>query len=358
MFGRMFGVLVLPPALKATIMSTALPVAPSDKTLTATEVRRLKYQAETDVLVAAFHREQLRWGNVDWVVTLFLIGVHVGALFAFLPSMFSWSGLAICLTLHWVTCSIGICLGYHRYLAHKSMKLKAPAEFVVTMCGCLAGEGSPLTWAATHRLHHQKSDHEGDPHSPIKDTRWWAHLLWLFPKRSTEATQVLIRRYVPELADRPVMKFFEKTFALWLWGGGLALLGAGYAVGGWQLGLSWLVWGMCVRMVAAYHSTWFVNSATHLWGYRNYDTRDHSKNLWWVAILAYGEGWHNNHHAHPALAPAGHKWWEFDITWWSIRLLRSVGLAYDVKDRLPEGRKADDVDDMAEIAKPDSAVAA
>ncbi|MFM7834743.1 MAG: fatty acid desaturase, partial [Planctomycetaceae bacterium] len=171
---------------------------------------------------------------------------------------------------------------------------------------------------------------------------WWGHILWLFPKRSTEATQLLMKRYVPELVQRPVMQFFEKTFALWLWGGGVVLLAAGWATGGWQLGLSWLVWGMCVRMVAAYHSTWFVNSATHLWGYRNYDTRDASRNLWWVAILAYGEGWHNNHHAHPAIAPAGHKWWEVDLTWWSIRLLKTVGLAWDVRDKLPLGRTADD----------------
>jgi stearoyl-CoA desaturase (delta-9 desaturase) len=182
-------------------------------------------------------------------------------------------------------------------------------------------------------------------------------MLWLFPKRTTEATRLLMRRYCPELINRPLVNFFERTFPLWLWGSGLTLLGAGWLVGGWQLGLSWLVWGMCVRMVAAYHSTWFVNSATHLWGYRNYDTRDASRNLWWVAILAYGEGWHNNHHAHPAIAPAGHKWWELDITWWSIRLLKAVGLAWDVRDRLPQGRAADDVRDMQEIATPETMVA-
>ncbi|MFM8479519.1 MAG: acyl-CoA desaturase [Planctomycetaceae bacterium] len=321
------------------------------------EARKLKYQADTDLLVAAFHRDQLRTSNIDWVVTLFLIGVHVGALAAFLPSLFSWSGLAICLTLHWLTCSIGICLGYHRYLSHKSLKLRSPAEFFVLACGCLSGEGSPLTWAATHRLHHQKSDQEGDPHSPVKDPAWWSHMLWLFPKRTTEATRLLMRRYCPELINKPLVNFFERTFPLWLWGSGLTLLGAGWLVGGWQLGASWLVWGMCVRMVAAYHSTWFVNSATHLLGYRNYDTRDASRNLWWVAILAYGEGWHNNHHAHPSVAPAGHKWWEVDITWWSIRLLKALGLAWDVRDKLPLGRSADDIRDMQEIATPETMVA-
>lgn len=279
-------------------MSVVAPAAPaSTRSLSAADIKRLQNQADTDTLVAAFHKDQLQWRNVDWVVTLFLIAVHVGALFAFMPMFFSWTGLAVCVGLHWLTCSIGICLGYHRYLAHKSFKLKAPMEFVAMACGCISGEGSPLTWAATHRLHHHKSDQEGDPHSPVKDNAWWSHFLWLFPKRTTESTRIMFRRYVPELVDRPVLQFFQKTFALWLWGSGLVLLGIGCALGGWQMGLSMVIWGMCVRMVAAYHSTWFVNSATHLWGYRNYDTRDHSRNLWWVAILAYGEGWHNNHHA-------------------------------------------------------------
>ena len=341
---------------RVAMPQAATPADQNSGAQSQSELRRLRYQAETDTLIAAFHRDQLSLKNVDWVVTLFLVGVHVGALAAFVPALFSWSGLAICLALHWATCSIGICLGFHRYLAHKSMKLRAPAEFVCMMFGCLSGEGSPLTWAATHRLHHQKSDQAGDPHSPVREDGWWGHILWLFPKRSTEASQLLMKRYVPELVNRPVMRFFEKTFALWLWGGGVVLLASGWAIGGWQLGLSWLVWGMCVRMVAAYHSTWFVNSATHLWGYRNYDTRDASRNLWWVAILAYGEGWHNNHHAHPAVAPAGHKWWEFDITWWSIKLLRAVGLAYDVKDKLPQGRSADETE-MAEIEKVDAVAA-
>lgn len=331
--------------MSITISTLAVP----ERLLTPAELKKQQVVADNDTLIRAFERDQLKWSNVDWVVTGFLLTVHLGALVA--PFFFSWTGLAVCVALHWLTASIGICLGYHRFLAHKSLKLKSPAEFVVLMCGCLSGEGSPLTWAATHRLHHQKSDQQGDPHSPIVVGPWWSHILWLFPKRTTEASRVLFRRYVPELVDRPLMQFFEKTFALWLWGGGLVLLVAGYLMGGWQMAASMVLWGMCVRMVVAYHSTWFVNSATHLWGYRNYDSRDHSRNLWWVAVLAYGEGWHNNHHAHPSLAPAGHKWWEFDPTWWSIKALRAVGLAYDVKDQIPKGRTAHDIEE-AEIDQP------
>ncbi len=138
--------------MSGTITTLAVP----ERIPTPAELKKQQTIADTETLVQAFHRDQLRWRNVDWVVTLFLISVHVGCLAA--PFFFSWTALAVCLTLHWLTCSIGICLGYHRYLAHKSMKLKSPAEFFVLMCGCLSGEGSPLTWAATHRLHHQKSD--------------------------------------------------------------------------------------------------------------------------------------------------------------------------------------------------------
>lgn len=311
--------------------ATAL-VEPAKTTPKKLDVRRLRREQENDQIAASFSRDRLSFRNVDWVVAGYLIAIHVGCLAA--PFFVSWSAVATCLILHWFTCSIGICLGYHRYLAHKSMKLRKPAEFFVLAAGAISGEGSPLSWAATHRVHHQKSDQEGDPHSPT-DGPWWSHIMWLFPKRTDADRQLLYRRYVPELSRNRMLQFFERTYAWWLWGSGLALMGLGYALGGWPTAIAFVVWGVCVRTAVAYHSTWFVNSATHLWGYRNYETRDHSRNLWWVAILSYGEGWHNNHHAHPGVAPAGHKWWEVDMTWWFIRGLRAVGLAYDVKTKVP-----------------------
>ena len=276
-------------------------------------------------ILEALDPSRLRWDNIDWVVFTWMVVVHLGALAA--PFFFSWTGLAVAVVLHWVTCSIGICLGYHRYLAHKSLKLKQPSEFLTLLCGAISGEGSPLQWAATHRVHHQRSDLKGDPHSPFDGT-FWSHVAWLFVRQKPNYRERLYRQYVPELADRPLLRFFQKTEVFWLVATGVMLLALG--------GLPVLLWGMCVRMVFAYHSTWFVNSATHLWGYRNYDTRDESRNLWWVAVLSYGEGWHNNHHAHPSLAPAGHRWWEIDMTWWAIKFLKAIGQAYDVRDRIPE----------------------
>jgi stearoyl-CoA desaturase (delta-9 desaturase) len=268
--------------------------------------------------------EKLVWKNVDWMVAFWLVGMHLGALAA--PFFFSWSALGVTLVLHWFTASVGICLGFHRYLSHRSLKLRAPGKALVLLAGALSAEGSPRRWAANHRLHHAKSDQHGDPHSP-NGGKWWSHLWWMFLHRTEKVDDVLLSRYAPDLNSDRMVKFFDKTFVWWSIGLGALL----YAVGG----LPWLLWGLFARTTFCYHSTWFVNSATHLWGYRNYETRDASRNLWWVAILAYGEGWHNNHHAHPAIAPAGHKWWEIDMTMWSIRFLQLIGQAYDVKDQLP-----------------------
>lgn len=281
-------------------------------------------QKSLEELYAAFSPDRLSWQNLDWVVAIWMVLMHIGCLVA--PFFFSWSALAVCLFLHWLTGSIGVCLGYHRYLSHKSLKLAAPAKFFTLLCGSLSGEGSPLCWAATHRLHHQRSDQTGDPHSP-KDGALWAHMWWLLVRRTPFERAALYRRFVPDLVRDRMLQFFEKTYFLWQVVMGVVL----FALGGWSL----LLWGLCVRIVCMYHSTWFVNSATHIWGYRNYETRDLSRNLWWVALLAYGEGWHNNHHAHPHTARAGHRWWEFDPTFWVIRLLQAVRLAYEVDDRNP-----------------------
>jgi len=275
-------------------------------------------------IYAAFSPDRLTPKHLDWVVLGWMVSMHVGALFA--PFYFSWPALGAFALLHWLTGSIGICLGFHRALSHRSMKLAWPARFFVTLCGVLSGEGTPLSWTATHRLHHSRSDQTGDPHSPL-DGPWWSHMWWMLVYRSKAEREAMFQRYTPDLIDDPLLRMFEKTYVLWHF----ALMGVLYAIGG----LPMLLWGFCLRMVVMYHSTWFVNSATHIWGYRNYQTRDESRNLWWVAILSYGEGWHNNHHAHPHTARAGHRWWELDPTFWSIRFLQAIGQAKNVDDRIP-----------------------
>ncbi|MCA9247791.1 MAG: acyl-CoA desaturase, partial [Planctomycetales bacterium] len=130
----------------------------------------------------------------------------------------------------------------------------------------------------------------------------------------------------------PVLLFLDRTFILWHLGLGAIFTAVGYAVGGWYLAASLLVWGMFLRLAFVLNATWLVNSASHMWGYRTYETTDDSRNNWWVALLTYGEGWHNNHHAFPAMARAGHKWWEIDITYWALKLMQFTGLAWDIVD--------------------------
>lgn len=280
---------------------------------------------DQELVGAMFGRRPVSLANLDWTVALWMLALHAGCMAA--PWFFSWSGLLLAAVLHWLTCSIGVCLAYHRCTSHKSLRLVGPARFFALLCGVLSGEGTPLMWSATHRVHHAKSDKPGDPHSPVEGV-WWSHLMWLFVRHDHSQREALYRRYAPDLARDRLLVFFEKTYILWLLGMAAAL----YALGGW----SWLLWGVCVRLVVGYHTTWLINSATHLWGYRNYETTDDSRNLWWVALLAYGEGWHNNHHAHPRIAKYGHRWWELDLTWLSIVVLRTLGLATDVDDRMPE----------------------
>lgn len=312
------------------------PALPSEEILTNPEQvatpeskKASRAAAEREELLAYFSKDNLQFRKISWGIVAWMVAMHAGALAA--PFFFTWEAFGVAVLLHWMTCSLGICLTFHRCLSHRSLKLKGPTKFIGTLIGTIAGEGTPLMWAATHRVHHGHSDQPGDPHSPLEGP-WWSHLWWMMVESPNRKKQLLYQYYAPDLARDPMMQFFEKTFGLWLIVTGVAL----YALGG----LPMLLWGLCMRMVVAYHSTWFVNSATHLWGYRNYETTDESRNLWWVALLSYGEGWHNNHHAHPRLARAGHRWWEFDPTWLAIRFLRAIGQATDVDDRIPAGRQA------------------
>jgi len=265
--------------------------------------------------------------DVDWPVVAWIGGVHLAALAA--PFFFTWSGLAICLALYWVTGGLGVCLGYHRLLTHGSFQTTPAIRFLFAFLGGVSGEGSALVWVANHRKHHAFSDQDGDPHSP-RDGGWWSHMLWIFPRHSADELAAHARRWAPDLVKDRGVVFLHHTFLLWhvLIGG--ALLASGWLLYGRFTGISWLVWGLAVRMVIVFHITWLVNSATHMWGYRNYETTDDSRNLWWVGLLAFGEGWHNNHHAYQRMARHGHRWWEVDTTYWVILTLERLGLAWSV----------------------------
>ncbi|HEX9095837.1 MAG TPA: fatty acid desaturase [Candidatus Dormibacteraeota bacterium] len=261
----------------------------------------------------------IAWGSLLWIA-----GLHVGALLAFLPASFTWQALAACLALHWLTGGIGICMTYHRLLTHRSFATRPRwLEYALTAIGCCASEGGAIGWVADHRKHHAHSDDEHDVHSPNRGFAWAHVLWWMTPDITSRHTPQYYKKWAPDLYNDPVHRWIDGNQILFP----ILLFVTLYAFGG----MSWLVWGGFVRTILVLHTTWLVNSATHVWGYRSHETRDTSTNLWWVALLTYGEGWHNNHHAFQTSARHGLRWWEVDMTYVAIRLMAVVGLAHSVK---------------------------
>jgi len=275
-------------------------------------------------------RRRLMLRSLDWPVVIGIAAVHVGCFFA--PFYFSWSGLAVALVLVWLTGGLGVTLCYHRLLTHRSFSTPKWFEYFLTTLGCLASQGGPIQWVGVHRLHHKHSDQPSDPHSPTHGFAW-SHVFWCLQKHQGGMPWTACNA-ARDLCRDPNMRLFNRYYivpqllvTVMCYGGGeLAAAYLGWATSGW----SWVLWGVAVRTVFVYHGTWFVNSASHTWGYRNYDTNDQSTNLWWVALLSFGEGWHNNHHGDQRAASHGRRWFELDMTYWTIRLLGLVGLARNI----------------------------
>jgi stearoyl-CoA desaturase (delta-9 desaturase) len=214
-------------------------------------------------------------------------------------------------------------MGFHRLLTHRGFKTPRVVEYFLTVCGTLALEGGAINWVVTHRIHHAHTEVEGkDPHTP-RDGRWWAHMGWILRGTAQQHEDAVLWRYAPDLMRDRVHLWINRLYYL-----PLVLLGVGlYAFGGWPL----MMWGVFIRVTVGLHATWLVNSATHLWGSRRFESNDDSTNNLWVALVTFGEGWHNNHHAHPRAARHGVAWYEIDINWWGIRTLQLLGLAKDIK---------------------------
>src|SRR5688572_30613194 len=214
-------------------------------------------------------------------VAIGIVFVHLAALAA--PFTFSWPGLVSLLILYVVTGCLGITLCYHRLLSHRSFKANKAVKYFLMLCGAIALQGSPASWSAIHRLHHKESDQERDPHSPLVSFLW-SHVLWVcYTDTTFRQAGNDLGRFVPDLINDPWAKFLDKHYFLINALIVPALYGIGYFIGGHKIALSVLVWGGFLRIVMVWHFTWFVNSVTHLFGYRSYKTRDDSRNLWWVA---------------------------------------------------------------------------
>jgi fatty-acid desaturase len=256
--------------------------------------------------------------NVTTVVAMTAFHVLAVAAFFFVD----FGAIVTAVILYFVAGMLGIGMAYHRLLTHRSYRTTRWVEYFLTWCGTLALEGGPIFWVATHRIHHQKSDHDGDPHTPREGT-WWAHMGWIIKGEGLHHDAAVLARYVPDLSRDPVHIWLSN----WHWTSnvivGLVLLAFG--------GIPYVMWGIFFRTTFGLHCTWLVNSATHKWGSRRFVTRDDSTNNWWVAALTFGEGWHNNHHAHPTSARHGLAWYEIDLNWMGISTLKALGLAWDIK---------------------------
>jgi fatty-acid desaturase len=258
---------------------------------------------------------RIHWGNY-----IFIPVFHIGSIAALF--FWSWRAVILAVVFYWIAGSLGIGMGFHRLVTHRGYTVPKPLEYFLVVCGTLALQGGPIQWVVTHRMHHAHADREGDPHTP-RDGGWWAHIGWVLRGRAQRYEKDVLWHYAPDLMKDRFYIWLNRLFFVPLILVGLAML----ALGGWAV----VLWCVFLRTTLALHATWLVNSATHLWGTRRFETGDDSRNSWWVALVTFGEGWHNNHHAHPTSARHGLRWYEVDFNWWGIRFLQFIGLARAIK---------------------------
>lgn len=288
--------------------------------------------------------------RVYWTYAVTILAIHLLSLLAFVPYFFSWTGVVLMvLGIH--VFGQGITIGYHRLLTHRSFRTPRWVEYCFTTLGLCCLEDTPVRWVTTHRVHHQHSDVQEDPHSPLV-AFFWSHVGWLVYHNRKTQTLDAFQRYSRDLLKDRFYMYLEKHYWAQVWiylahtaiyflvGFGISLVTGGTLAAAVQFGGSLVIWGVLVRTVAVWHITWSVNSLSHLFGYRSYETGENSRNNWLVALLTVGEGWHNNHHQFPTAACVQHRWWEIDISYYEIKLLEKLGLASDVVQPKLNGRHA------------------
>jgi stearoyl-CoA desaturase (Delta-9 desaturase) len=293
--------------------------------------------------------EPVRHETADRIITGLVTALPVLALAA--AAWQSWDGLLkpgdlIVFAVLYVLTGLGVTVGFHRHLTHRSFKARPAVRAVLAVLGSAAIEGPVISWVADHRKHHAFADRPGDPHSPHVDhgIGWTgalrgllhAHVGWLFvhDQRGSRA------RYAPDLLADPVIRFVDRTFAVWALGGLAVAFGLGVAIGGTvATGLTGLLWGGGVRLFVLHHATYSINSICHVFGRRSFSTTDESRNVFWLALLSFGESWHNNHHAFPTSARHGLGRGQLDLSAMVIGGLERCGLAWDVVRVTPEHQR-------------------
>jgi sn-1 stearoyl-lipid 9-desaturase len=265
--------------------------------------------------------EQRRSGKTNWVTIVPIVIFHILAIWALFT--FSWTNLAVGLIVWWVAGSLGIGLGFHRQLTHRGFETPQWLKRFLAVCGSMALQGSPIDWVTTHRVHHAFCETDKDPHSPRHGT-YWAHMGWVTVGTSQVNGEDVEKRFIPDLLKDDFLVALSKYWYVPTITLGVAL----GLIGGWSM----VLWGVFLPTTLGWHFTWFVNSVTHVWGSRRFETHDDSTNNALVAALSWGEGWHNNHHANPTSVRHGLAWYEFDLNWLEIKLLEKLGLAWNLKE--------------------------
>jgi stearoyl-CoA desaturase (delta-9 desaturase) len=260
-------------------------------------------------------KEVINWKNLSIVVTFHLL--TIAAFFAF-----SWQNFLVMLVGNWIVGSLGVGLGYHRLLTHRSFVAPKWLEYLLTIFGGMAIQDDAPKWVATHRIHHKHVETEQDPHS-TRPGFYHAHMGWILRGTAQDHDGATLQKFVPDLMRDKFHVLLAKYYYV-----PLVLSGVGlFFIGGWSM----VLWGVFARVVFGWHSTWLVNSATHYWGRRPFETKDDSTNNALVAVLTFGEGWHNNHHAQPTSARHGLEWYQFDMNWLTIKFFEKLGWAKNVK---------------------------
>ena len=270
-------------------------------------------------------------GNrIDWLRALPFIAMHVACV-AVLWVGVSATAVGVAVALYAVR-MFAITGFYHRYFSHRTFRTSRAVQFVFALVGASSVQRGPLWWAAHHRNHHRHADTPGDPHSPSQRGFWWSHVGWFLTRQGFRTDWARI----PDLARYPELRWLDRydtvvpvllAVALYATGELLQSVAPQLGTDGPQL----LVWGFFVSTVVLFHVTVTINSLAHRFGRRRFETRDDSRNNVWLALLTFGEGWHNNHHFFPGTARQGFRWWELDITWYGLRLMAALGLVHDLK---------------------------
>ncbi|CAN5561332.1 fatty acid desaturase [soil metagenome] len=258
--------------------------------------------------------------TINWRNTIMVVSFHLLCIPMFFT--FSWANLAALLIGNWIVGSLGVGLGWHRLLTHRSFKAPKWLEYILTIFGTMSMQDPPDKWVATHRMHHAFVDTDKDPHS-AQSGFWWPQIGWVLWGKAQDHDEVTLRQYVPDLMKDKIQVAISNFYLVPI----VLSIGIFYAIGGWPM----VVWGVFGRVVFGWHTTWFVNSLAHIYGKRPHITGDLSTNNWFVAILTFGEGWHNNHHAFPTSARHGLDWYQFDQNWITIRIFEKLGWAKNIK---------------------------